>query len=108
VVRAQDRTFLFAGLLGRRASRAAAWEFVRRRWDDLAALLDPMLLQGLIRALGQLTDEPAATEVRDFLAPRATDQSRETIAQVSEHLRIDAATVQRLQSALPQALRRLA
>lgn len=105
-VRAQDRTFLLAGLLGRRAARAAAWQFVRDRWDDLARLMDPMLLQNLIRALGQLTFEPAATAVRQFLAPRATDETRETIAQVTEHLSIDAVTAARLQAALPEAVAR--
>ena len=105
-VRAQDRPFLLAGLLGRRAARAAAWEFVRSRWDHLAKLMDPMLLQNLIRALGQLTYEPVATRVREFLAPHATDETRETIAQVIEHLRIDAATVARLEPALTAALRK--
>jgi len=107
-VRAQDRTFLLGSLLGRRVTRAAAWEFVHGRWDALAKLMDPMLLQNLIRALGQLTYEPVATRVRDFLAPHATDETRETIAQVTEHLRIDAATVTRLQPALAAALRKRA
>jgi puromycin-sensitive aminopeptidase len=103
-VRAQDRVFLLAGLLGRRASRPAAWSFVRARWDQLVQLMDPMLLQNLIRALGQLTYEPVATQVREFLTPRATDETRETIGQVNEHLRIDAATVARLVPAVAAAL----
>lgn len=103
-VRAQDRTFLLAGLLGRRASRAVAWTFVRDHWNALAKLMDPMLLQNLIRAMGQLAYEPVATQVREFLAPRATDETRETIAQVDEHLRIDAVTVARLVPALATAL----
>jgi len=103
-VRAQDRAFLLAGLLGRRASRLAAWGFVRAQWDRLTELMDPMLLQNLIRALGQLTPEPTATEVRAFLAPRAREDSRETIAQVTEQLAIDAASCARLQSALKDRL----
>ena len=103
-VRSQDRTFLLAGLLGRRASRLAAWDFVRTHWEHLAKLMDPMLLQNLIRGLGHLTFEPVATAVREFLATRATDETRETIAQVTEHLAIDAATVARLQPALAAAL----
>jgi puromycin-sensitive aminopeptidase len=103
-VRAQDRTFLFAGLLGRHAARLSAWQFVRSRWDDIAKLMDPMLLQGLIRGLGQLAFTPVAAEVCDFLAQRIGDETRETIAQVTEHLRIDAAAVARLQPALKAAL----
>ncbi|HEX7410210.1 MAG TPA: M1 family aminopeptidase [Candidatus Binatia bacterium] len=105
-VRAQDRTSLLAGLLGRRTSRLAAWAFVRAQWDRLITLMDPMLLQGLVRALGQLTPEPTATEVRKFLAPRAHEETRETIAQVTEQLAIDAASCARLSPALTAALRK--
>lgn len=104
-VRAQDRAFLFAGLLSRRGARPLAWDFLRQHWQELTKLMDPMLLQNLVRALGQVTYEPAATQVREFLAAHATDQSRETTAQVSEQLSIDAATVQRLEPAVRQALR---
>lgn len=107
-VRAQDRTFLLAGLLGRRVARLTAWNFVREQWDRLVTLMDPMLLQGLIRGLGQLTLEPAATEVRAFLAGRAREETRETVAQVTEQLAIDAAAYARLQPALAAALRTLA
>ena len=103
-VRSQDRTFLLAGLLGRRSSRLAAWDFVCAHWDHLAKLMDPMLLQNLIRGLGQLTFEPVATQVREFLVPRATEETNETIAQVTEHLAIDAAAVARLEPALSAAL----
>ena len=105
-VRSQDRTFLLAGLLGRRASRLAAWDFVRAHWEQLVKLMDPMLLQNLIRGLGQLTFEPVATQVREFLTPRATEETHETIAQATEHLAIDAAAVARLQPALSTALSR--
>jgi puromycin-sensitive aminopeptidase len=103
-VRAQDRTFLFAGLLGRQASRDAAWKFVRDRWEDLSRSMDPMLMQGLVRSLAQLTAEPLAGEVNDFLPPRETPETRETIAQVIEQLRIDAAAVKRLQSEVKRAV----
>jgi len=67
--------------------------------------MDPMLLQNLIRALGQLTPEPTATEVRQFLPPRVRDETRETIAQITEQLAIDAASCARIQPALVAALR---
>src|SRR5262249_55119597 len=104
-VRAQDRPFLLAGLLGRRAARQAAWDFVGARGDERVRLRARILLQNLIRALGHLTFAPAATHIREFLAPRTSEETRETIAQVTEHLTIDAATVRRLQPALAAALR---
>ncbi len=103
-VRAQDLTYLSSGLLGRRLSRQAAWEFVRERWDALAKRMDPMLLQGLIRGVGQLAYEPVSSEVRQVLAARVHDETRETTAQVIEQLRIDTAAVQRIQPALTEAL----
>ncbi len=103
-VRPQDRTFLLATLLGRRASRQVAWTFVRDRWEIMSATMDPMLMQGLIRATSHLTDPSLADEVSAFLALRETPQTKETIAQAREQLRIDAATVQRLRPALAAAL----
>ena len=103
-VRTQDRAFLFAGLLARRAARQAAWAFIRQQWEQLTALMDPMLMQNLIRALGQLTFAPAATEVRQFLPAHAREETRETIAQVTEQLAIDAAACARLEPALAAVL----
>jgi len=107
-VRPQDRAHLYARLLGTRAARDAAWRFVRERWDDLAARLDPMLQQNIVRALAQLTPEAMAGEVLDFLPSRATDETRETVAQTIEQLRIDAAVSRRLTPAVSAALRDLA
>jgi puromycin-sensitive aminopeptidase len=106
-VRPQDRAHLFARLLGTRASRIATWQFVRDRWDALAAHLDPMLQQNIIRALAQLTPASVADEVLAFLPSRATDETRETVAQTIEQLRIDAAVCRRLTPAVAAALRGL-
>ena len=104
-VRPQDRAHLYARLLGTRAARAAAWQFVRQRWDALAARLDPMLQQNIVRALAQLTPAAIADEVLAFLPSRATDETRETVAQTIEQLRIDAAVSRRLTPAVSAALR---
>ena len=104
-VRPQDRAHLFARLLGTPAARAAAWAFVRTRWDELTAGLDPMLQQNIVRALAQLTPAPLAAEVRAFLPQRASDETHETVAQTIEQLEIDSAAVQRLTPALTAALR---
>jgi len=107
-VRPQDRAHLYARLLGTRAARLATWAFVRDRWNELAAHLDPMLQQNIVRALAQLTPEPAASEVRAFLPARASDETRETVAQTIEQLGIDAAVSRRLTPAVSAALRALA
>jgi puromycin-sensitive aminopeptidase len=107
-VRPQDRAHLFARLLGTRAARLSAWSFVRDRWASITAQLDPMLQQNVVRGLAQLTPEPVASEVRGFLPARATEETRETIAQTVEQLAIDAAVCQRLVPAVTAALRQFA
>jgi puromycin-sensitive aminopeptidase len=106
-VRPQDRAHLFARLLGTRPSRLAAWQFVRDNWTQIVERLDPMLQQNIIRALAQLTPEPIASEVRAFLPPRSTDETRETISQTVEQLTIDAAVCQRLTPAVTAVLRQI-
>jgi len=106
-VRPQDRAHLFARLLGTRASRLPAWAFVRDHWEQITAQLDPMLQQNIVRALAQLTPQPLATEVRCFLPPRASEETRETVSQTLEQLTIDAAVCQRLTPAVAVALGRL-
>jgi aminopeptidase N len=95
-VRPQDRAHLLARLLGSRSARSAAWEFVQRCWDDLTAGMDPMLQQNVVRGLAQLTYAPVAGQAQSFLASHVTDETRETVAQVSEQLGIDATACQRL------------
>lgn len=107
-VRPQDRAHLYARLLGSRAARDAAWQFVRARWDELAGHLDPMLQQNIVRALAQLTPAAMADEVLAFLPTRVTDETRETVAQTVEQLRIDAAVCRRLTPAVGAALRQVA
>jgi puromycin-sensitive aminopeptidase len=105
-VRPQDRAHLFARLLGSRPARAPAWAFIRDHWVGIVAPLDPMLQQNIVRALAQLTPEPMASEAGSFLPPRATDETRETISQTVEQLRIDAAVCQRLGPAVTTVLGR--
>jgi puromycin-sensitive aminopeptidase len=103
-VRPQDRAFVLSQLLGGRASRLAAWRFVRDRWEARILPMDPMLRQYVIRGLAQLTPAALAGEVGDFLAAHVTDETRETTAQAREQLRIDAAACARMAPELSAAL----
>jgi len=107
-VRPQDRAHLYARLLGTRAARCAAWHFVRDRWAELTARLDPMLQQNIVRALAQLTPDPLAGEVLQFLPQRVTDETHETVAQTIEQLSIDATVCRRLTPAVARALTQVA
>ena len=91
-------------LLGGRASRQAAWEFLRDGWNERVVTMDPMLRQYVIRAMASLTSAPTAQLVGEFLASHVTDETRETTAQATEQLRIDAAAVVRMAPELTGAL----
>jgi aminopeptidase 2 len=104
-VRAQDRAFVLSRLLGGRASRQAAWEFVRDGWDERVLTMDPMLRQYVIHGMAALTPAALAGTVEEFLAAHVTDDTRETTAQAREQLRIDAAAVARMGPELTAALR---
>jgi puromycin-sensitive aminopeptidase len=106
-IRPQDRAHLFARLLGSRSSRATAWGFVRDRWPDIVGGMDPMLQQNVVRGLSQLTPQALAEEVLDFLPSRTTDETRETVAQATEQLKIDADACLRLAPELDAALANL-
>lgn len=105
-IRPQDRAHFLARLLANREARPRAWSFVRDRWAQITAGMDPMLRQNLVRALGQLTDETLAPEVDEFLARHQTEETRETAAQTRERLRIDAQICRRLRADLARALER--
>jgi len=104
-VRPQDRPFVLARLLGGRASRLQAWQFVRDGWDARILGMDPMLRQYVIRGMAALTPAGIAAAVGDFLAAHVTDETRETTAQAREQLRLDAAACVRMAPALGPALR---
>jgi puromycin-sensitive aminopeptidase len=104
-VRPQDRAFVLSRLLGGRASRLAAWEFIRDGWTERVLSMDPMLRQYVIRGMASLTPGSVAAAVGDFLAAHVTDDTRETTAQAREQLRIDAAAVARMGPELTAALR---
>src|SRR5262249_32900686 len=99
-----DRAFVLARLLGGRASRLAAWEFVRDGWAERILTMDPMLRQYVIRGLAALTPPAIAATVGDFLASPVTHETRETAAQAREQLRIDATAVLRMTAELGPAL----
>jgi puromycin-sensitive aminopeptidase len=103
-VRPQDRAFVLASLLTGRASRRAAWTFIRDGWDTRVLAMDPMLRQYVIRAMGALTPADLAPDVDGFLAARVTNETRETTAQAREQLRLDAAACARLTPELTTAL----
>ena len=90
-----------------RRTRLAAWKAVKKHWDsDIAGTdLAPLLKQGYVTAVSQLTQRGLAEDAAAFLEAKRTPDIQETVAQSLERLRINTAAAERLADELEDALR---
>jgi hypothetical protein len=90
-----------------RRTRQSAWAVLRERWDTDVAVDDmaPLLKQGYVTAVSQLTQRGLAEEASAFLSVKRTPDIQETVAQSIERLRINTAAAERLADELEDALR---
>jgi puromycin-sensitive aminopeptidase len=107
VIRVQDRGLMLIPMLQARRTRLAAWQAVRAHWDSDVAGTDlaPLLKQGYVTAVSQLTQRGLAEEAAAFLEAKRTPDIQETVAQSLERLRINTAAAERLADELEDALR---
>jgi puromycin-sensitive aminopeptidase len=107
LIRQQDRGLMLIPMMQARRARLAAWQAVRTHWDtDVAgADLAPLLKQGYVTAVSQLTQRGLADEAAAFLETKRTPDIQETVAQSVERLRINTAAAERLADELEDALR---
>ncbi|MEX2045951.1 MAG: M1 family metallopeptidase [Chloroflexota bacterium] len=107
LIRVQDRGLMLIPMMQSRRTRLAAWSAVRRHWDaDIAGTeLAPLLKQGYVTAVSQLTQRGLAEEAAAFLEAKRTPDIQETVAQSIERLRINTAAAERLAGELDDALR---
>ena len=107
LIRMQDRGLMLIPMMQSRRTRAAAWKAVKKHWDaDIAGSeLAPLLKQGYVTAVSQLTQRGLAEEAAAFLEAKKTPDIQETVAQSLERLRINTAAAERLADELEDALR---
>jgi puromycin-sensitive aminopeptidase len=107
LIRAQDRGLMLIPMMQSRRTRLAAWKAVKKHWDrDIAGTdLAPLLKQGYVSAVSQLTQRGLAEEAAAFLEAKRTPDIQETVAQSLERLRINTAAAERLADELEDALR---
>ena len=107
IIRVQDRGLMLIPMMQNRRTRLAAWEAVRAHWDtDVAGTeMAPLLKQGYVTAISQLTQRGLADLAAAFLEAKRTPDIQETVAQSLERLRINTAAAQRLADELEAALR---
>jgi puromycin-sensitive aminopeptidase len=107
LIRVQDRGLMLIPMMQSRRTRLAAWKAVRKHWEsDIAGTdLAPLLKQGYVSAVSQLTQRGLAEEAAAFLEAKRTPDIQETVAQSLERLRINTAAAERLADELEDALR---
>jgi puromycin-sensitive aminopeptidase len=107
LIREQDRGLMLIPMMQSRRTRLAAWKAVAKHWDaDIAGTdLAPLLKQGYVTAVSQLTQRGLAEEATAFLEAKRTPDIQETVAQSVERLRINTAAAERLADELEDALR---
>jgi puromycin-sensitive aminopeptidase len=106
-IRVQDRGLMLIPMMQNRRTRQSAWAVLRERWDTDVAVDDmaPLLKQGYVTAVSQLTQRGLAEEATAFLSVKRTPDIQETVAQSIERLRINTAAAERLADELEDALR---
>jgi puromycin-sensitive aminopeptidase len=107
LIRVQDRGLMLIPMMQSRRTRLAAWNAVKAHWDSDVAGTDmaPLLKQGYVTAVSQLTQRGLADEASAFLEAKRTPDIQETVAQSQERLRINTAAAERLAAELEDALR---
>jgi len=107
LIRLQDRGLMLIPMMQSRRTRVAAWKAVRAHWDAEIAGTDlaPLLKQGYVTAVSQLTQRGLAEEAAAFLEAKRTPDIQETVAQSLERLRINTAAAERLADELEDALK---
>ena len=107
IIRVQDRGLMLIPMMQSRRTRLAAWRAVKAHWDSDIAGTDmaPLLKQGYVTAISQLTQRGLADEAAAFLETKRTPDIQETVAQSLERLRTNTAAAERLADELEDALR---
>ncbi len=107
LIRGQDRGLMLIPMMQSRRTRLAAWKAVKKHWDaDIAGTdLAPLLKQGYVTAVSQLTEHGLSDEAAAFLEEKRTPDIQETVAQSLERLRINTAAAERLADELEDSLR---
>jgi puromycin-sensitive aminopeptidase len=101
----QDVAILLVRMLANPAARAAAWEFVKRRWPKLRRRLPPMLASRPIEALPALGTRAARRDVAAFFRKHPVPTAARAVRQALERFDLDAELASRTAPELRRWLR---
>jgi puromycin-sensitive aminopeptidase len=90
-VKTQNGPFLLRTCVANRRHGAAAWQFVRRHWDEANTTFPSNTIVRMIDAVRLLTDGAVAADVQAFFAEHPIEQAAKTLDQILERQRVNVA-----------------
>jgi puromycin-sensitive aminopeptidase len=103
-VKTQNAPFVLRGCIANRRHGAAAWTFVRQRWDEATAAFPDNSIVRMVDSVKLLTEQSVVADVQGFFAEHPIPQAVKTLNQILERQRVNAATRLREQDRLAAAL----
>ncbi len=91
-VKTQNAPFLLRACIANRRHGAAAWTFVRQRWDDANAAFPENSIARMVGTVTLLTEPSVVADVQGFFAEHPIPQAGKTLDQILERQRVNAAT----------------
>jgi puromycin-sensitive aminopeptidase len=101
----QDVALLIGRMLGARHPREATWEFVQKRWEELAPRIPSGLASRLVLALPALHTRAHRREVAAFFRAHPVPTARRALRQALERFDLDHELRRRIAPALRRYLR---
>ena len=90
-VKTQNAPFVLRSCIANRRHGAAAWTYVRQRWDDATASFPDNSIVRMVDSVKLLTDPPVVADVQGFFAEHPIPQAAKTLDQILERQRVNAA-----------------
>jgi len=90
-VRSQNTPFLLLTALANRARGPEVWDFVKRRWDDIAARVPANTMRRMLEGVETLCRPELAADAHAFLAAHPLPSGQLTVAQILERLDVHVA-----------------
>ncbi len=90
-VKTQNAPFLLRAAIANRRHGAAAWRFVRDRWDDATDRFPSNTIVRMVDSVKLLTTAESVAETASFFEQHPIEQASKTLEQILERQRINAA-----------------
>jgi puromycin-sensitive aminopeptidase len=94
-VKTQNAPFLLRATIANRNHGRAAWEFVTANWERANTEFPGNTIVRMVDSVKLLTDETSVSSVHDFFAAHPIEQAVQTLEQVLERQRVNAALRER-------------